>query len=295
MKNIRLILDFIRKENEWKTLVFFIFVSAVLWFFMKMNENYRVRRVWIVRYEDHEKTLPDSLFSDTLSVVLQGIGWHLIKIPSPGYLTFPAEALNDTTLFYKKLKKYLNNSFVYDLELKRNKHKPFIKEVKIKTILHTPNQSGLRLKKLKIFPSTLWIWGAKAEIDTLSEIETIPVTVHNRSGEIVVKPNLPGGVKTVFEKIRVDYQLSEYLSGEVRVKPELPDSLRGKLILFPPQVNIYYEQWIDKDSKKNQWKIGVAFDPGQKLLLPVVKKKPDNVFHYKILPEKLDYLIENEK
>ncbi len=294
MKKFRFFLDFLRRENELKTLIFFILLSAILWFFMKMNDRYAVERYWIVKFSDHGKILPDSLFSDTIRVKGETTGWNLLNTPEGQVIVMPARAMKDSVLYREYLNRYLKKMKGLKFEIKRHKYPP-VKKIPVQLLVRVPENQGLKLKKKKIRPDSLWVWGNTPVLDTLKGIHAETVLNGERQGKKKITLKRPPGTESAHENVILEYELAPYVTGQKKIRPVVPDSLRGKLILFPPEVTVYYSQWVESGGQKNGWKIGLEMDLKKGLIRPVVLQKPASVFRVELYPRQLDYLIKDDE
>ena len=286
-------------HNEWVSLTGFILISAIFWFLLKLNKPYAVMRKMPVAYVYAGKKLPDSIFTDTLVFNLKGSGWKLLQWEwehRRWEVPYPEDVHNPPSLQeifgYSK-----GNTPVKGIKLIKNKNRKglIVRKIPVKLMLQRREIGGRGLDVKKLIPAEVLTWGRSKIVKRLKYIPTKDVAwdeLENRS-EKQLELNPPGGVFVFPDKIRFTYRLQAFTRENTDVTPEVPDSLSGRLVLFPSKVHIEYKRWVDDKQQTGRWKVvAVPVRSGQNLYFrPVIKSKPSSVFDVQLSPEKFDYLL----
>ena len=296
------LLSFFVVHNEWLSLTGFILISAVFWFLLKLSKPYAITRKMPVTYVYAGERLPDSIFTDTLVFDLKGSGWKLLQwewehrrweLPYTENGT-KHSSLQEIFGFSK------GNTPVKGIKLIKNKKRKefIIRKLPVRLLLQRQEIGGRGLDVKKLIPSDVLAWGRSKTVKRLKYIPTKDVgwdeLEHRSVKELALNP--PKGIVVFPGKIKFTYHLQAFTRENTDITPEVPDSLSGRLVLFPSKVHIEYKRWVDAKQRTGRWKVvAVPVRNGQNLYFrPVIKSKPSSVFDVQLSPEKFDYLIKNE-
>ncbi|MDR0540788.1 MAG: hypothetical protein LBH19_01095 [Dysgonamonadaceae bacterium] len=165
--------------------------------------------------------------------------------------------------------------------------------------------TGSRLvDSLHIEPSEVWIYGDKNILDTLQWINTVSVkeTGLQKNIDLLLKLQAPKGLRVSPQKVRVTAELEEYAEKKFELSitcAHLPDDLHVRF--FPSSVEIIcYVSLNDYASlKAEDLTIGVDYNElaqneGVNIQLAMLRK-PQWLDDYRILPETVEYLIEQKR
>jgi hypothetical protein len=259
---------------------------------------------------DEELLLPDSVFTDTVSLGLYAKGWQLLRMGNIKEWILPYDMLEQSE---RKKEKFL----IEQLE-NRTGHKLQIKRITWKTSPRTPYYTakkvpvslqydfraapGYHIKDISIIPDSVWIFGPREDIEKIHEILTPHMTLHNIKNDKFLKIPLefPSGISGLSGKIKVRITVKPFVRKEIEIPVEIPPGWENRLLLFPSSVRIYYKAYPAVTGRKNPvnlWHVRIHPDSIGKTtyLTPQISETPPGVFDIQMEPRKLDYLIRDEK
>jgi hypothetical protein len=300
---------FIRfNRSDLKIFGFFLLVSSLYWFFLTLDEGFVIERKTAVHYvTDHNKQLPDSIFTDTLYYKVKTKGWFIFGSDVPKKINAPVEWYNSPGKL-KLLENllYKNTRFKQQLQGTQLIGNPGAQKYAVKKAAVRPDYTfvpkpGYFIKNIEFYPDSIWIFGKKNLLKNVNEISTAKKKIENIQGKRLFSPPLdfPEGIYGVENKIRLRIEAYPFVRKETEVPLQLPDSLKNKLIVFPSSVRIYYKEYIEpgkKNPKNGHWVVGIKPDTTtDRVFVPVILEKPRRTFDIDVEPGKIEYLYVKRK
>jgi hypothetical protein len=152
-------------------------------------------------------------------------------------------------------------------------------------------------------PATIVVYGNKQALDTLRVIRTKPLSKQNINKPVDVSLDLqiPQGIRTSIEKVKLKVNVEAYTekSFEIPVVPKnLPENLYIRF--FPSTVTLICQIPLSKYARLTAKELEVSIDYNdlkrkKNLSLPLqLSKKPKGLINYRMLPDRVEYLIEQK-
>ena len=203
---------------------------------------------------------------------------------------------SDTIAFTKRIDP---NSIMVSDSLRKAKEIP----VRINGLLSPA--SGYRfVDSLHIEPAEVWVYGDKKILDTLQWIQTVPVKENKIQNnlDLTLKLQIPKGLHTTVQKVRLIAKMEEYAEKKIEL-PVLcrncPDDIHVRF--FPSTVEIVcylslsnYAALTAEDLEAGVDYADLSKNTGVNIL-PAIFRKPPWLTDYRIIPEAVEYLIEQKQ
>jgi hypothetical protein len=312
-------------SQKWKNLlVFLVFVALVFCFWILQYFQQKIEREISIpiRYTQvpSEIILSDSL-PDKITLRLADKGTVFIKY----FFENDLAAINinlenlplDRTSY--TIEKYTLNGQIRELLLKTTQLLSFSpetipvryfplekKEVSVRVDGKITTAAGYMFRdSLHINPSKIWIYGDKQTLDSIQFIKTAAVKEENIQKKLNLTINLmvPKGVQLSTEKTKITADIEEYTE-KIFELPILCYNLPNENIhvrFFPSTVEVVCQLALSEYSKlsENDLKVGMDYrelsqNPGMNTSL-TLSRKPQWLVHYRIVPETVEYLIEQKR
>ena len=157
---------------------------------------------------------------------------------------------------------------------------------------------------LRIEPASVWAYGENKMLDTLQWIQTEPVKADKIQNDVdlTLKLQTPKGLHILVPKVRITAQMEEFAEKKIElpiVCRDCPDDMYVRF--FPSTVEIvcYISLSNYADLKADELEIGVDYNElitntGVNILLAIFRK-PQWLTDYRIIPESVEYLIEQKR
>ncbi len=304
--------------------MFFVGLATVFWFLNALSKEYTTTVNYPVSYSDFpsKKILSNELPSK-LKLTVRAYGFDLLgyKLSFFRSLNFPVNEYTNN-----KMEKRGENNFLFPTNRMTSQVATQLssavsvthispdtinfqfsslteKMIPIRLNSNLKFEAQFRLSgDIILKPDSVLVMGAKAIIDTITEIETelLDLKKLNESQKKRLDLQEIEGLEFTQEKIEVELPIERFTEAQKQVKlrvKNLPDSLFMRL--FPREVKLSY--WVGlKDYETvsaEQFDLGVdylAIDSTDNKLKVKLKSSPLSVSHVSFYPEKVIYLIEKK-
>jgi hypothetical protein len=168
----------------------------------------------------------------------------------------------------------------------------------------TPAPGYMFVDDLKIEPPTVWAYGNKTTLDSLSFIETVVVNRQNirRDLDLTLHLETPKGIQLAEEKVRITGEVEEYTEKKF-VLPIVPVNVPRNLHIrfFPSTVEVLCQVALSKYTQLEETDLKVSVDyknisPNQTMMIiSSLSEKPVWLVNYRIVPETVEFLIEHKR
>jgi YbbR domain-containing protein len=157
---------------------------------------------------------------------------------------------------------------------------------------------------LTINPSKVWIYGNKKTLDTIRFISTTTVKEEHiqKNPDLTLQLKIPKGVRLSTEKVNVTGDVEEYTEKKFELPVvcyNLPENIHIRF--FPSTVEVICPIALNKYSRVTANDLEISIDyqelslnPGQNVSL-VLTRKPQWLINYRIVPDAVEYLIEQKR
>jgi len=168
----------------------------------------------------------------------------------------------------------------------------------------SPASGYLISDSVVIEPANVVVYGDKDNLDTLREIQTLPVeyTAIDKDWSVFADLKAPKGIYLPVKKVKLSAKIEEYTEKSFEmpiVCDNLPPNL--KVHFFPSAVELGVKVGLSKYSQlsKSDFEIAVNYndlkDKTSTNCLLTLKRKPAWLKNYRIAPEVVEFLIEQNK
>jgi hypothetical protein len=155
-----------------------------------------------------------------------------------------------------------------------------------------------------INPSVVTVYGNLQTLDTLRVIRTEPLRKQNINKPVDVSLDLqiPYGIRTSTEKVKLKVNVEAYTEKSFEI-PVVSNNLPENLYIrfFPSTVTLICQVPLSKYTQLTEKDLEVSIDyndlkRNKNALLPLrLSKKPKGLINYRLLPDRVEYLIEQKR
>jgi len=179
------------------------------------------------------------------------------------------------------------------------------KEVPIRINGSLSPASGYRfIDSLLIDPATVWVYGDKKNLDSLQWIQTVTVKEERIQNnlDLTLKLQVPKGLQTSIQKVRITAGMEEYAEKRfelpiVFLNP--PNDIHVRF--FPSTAEIICYVSLNHYASLSAEDLQIGVDYNELIqntgitISPVLLRKPQWLTDYRIIPELVEYLIEQKR
>lgn len=299
-------LAFIRQKRTRVFLLAFA-ASLTIWLLINLSKTYeRTLPVSIVFKNVAQGTLVKS--SDSLlHVTVGGTGFALLSSNLTN-LKFIIDAQKEAgkwqwyntdvalnKLFPKRLQvKNVNPKLVsFEQLILAKKRVPVVAKIQV-----TP-EFGYGITHSNLSKDSVFIYGPKAVIDTVSKVTTQPLFFENRTksivGKVAIKP-LHENVVIHDKYIDFKYEIEQFTQGEFPVKIKIKNAPEGKNIsIFPKEVQVQFQGALSQFSNYTADDFSVYVNVNhinESNTLPLfIAHVPNGVINARVLKKSVTYLV----
>ncbi len=309
----------LKNNKKLRIFILFILLSLLLWMLIKLSREYTSSASISINYKDLPKNkLLQSKATDVIKVRLKSIGFNLLKnkvFKKSIDLSLKNVKRNRGSVYYYTSKDIIplieeefSKSELIAIEpdtLYFDLGKSISKKLKVIPNLNIQYQTGYNLLgQLKIQPEFITIKGPKSKVDSIQSISTELLELNNVHESIDRKVKLA---------ISNNFDMVEYSDKEVMIQGDVekftertivskirilnrPSSY--KIITFPKEVELVFQIGLSDFNKINEKDFQVICDYNESLnnnldyLIPRITKKSSMVKDVKIIPNKIEFLLE---
>ncbi|NQX80748.1 MAG: hypothetical protein HRT66_01980, partial [Flavobacteriaceae bacterium] len=294
------------------TFILFIVLSFLLWFSIQFSREYEDT----IKYQLYFTDLPeDALLLNKLPNNIE------FKVRTTGLNLFNNRIkTRSIKISYKKINNdYLDvNNSIYLFKnaigdgidilgssiniIKFEFEKKIYKTVPVVAKYDIKYKKGYNLVgKPLVIPDSVVISGAERSIINIFEINTELITLVNvfESEKHQLKLSKIEGVTNSETQVYLELNAEKYTEGSFKLSFDILNRPKGgSLITFPNKVELIFQTNISNYNKVSVEEFEIICDYEYSIknnlnyLLPIIVKKPDNISFAKIVPERIEYLIQ---
>ena len=308
----------LKSNKKLRVFILFLSLSLLLWMLIKLSGEYTATTSVSVNYKDLPKNkLLQSNTTDDIKVKIKSIGFNLLRdkvIRKRIAISLKnVKRKKGSQYFYTSksiiplIEKEFSKSEIISIEpdtLYFDLGKSISKKLKVTSNVTIQYQTGFNLSgQLKIEPEYITIKGPKSKIDSITTITTELIELNDVNESISKK------VKIIIDDFdAVSYSNNEVLiSGLVEKFTErtiiskikvLNKPSAYKIITFPKEVELVFQIGLSDFNKVNEKDFQIICDYNESLknnldfLIPKITNKPTMVKDVKVIPSKIEFLLE---
>ncbi len=306
-------------NKEFLIFLSFLCLSGAFWLLMTLNETYE-REIMIPVHLDGvpNKVVVTSNPDDTLRVTIRDRGYFLwaylygdhiktVNIPYNIYNKGNGKGIAQSGDLQKLIYQMLFNSsrivgmkpdhFSFTYNYGERKMISVALDGKV-----IPGKSYY-LAKVKFEPEQVYVYASREKLDSIRQIFTEKILIHNLSDTVVETVNLKKipGVKFVPSKVKVSFYPDILTEESVEVPVSAINMPPGKVLrTFPPRVKVVFTTGASsfRAMRAENFKVvadyfDLAGEPSDKCKLRL-EAAPQGVRNARPQPEQVDYLIEEQ-
>ncbi|MDX6747187.1 hypothetical protein SHK09_10325 [Polaribacter sp. PL03] len=309
------------KKKIPKTFIVFLLVSILIWLLITLSKEYVTTIVFPINYSNisQNKILQATPVKE-LEIVVKTNGFKILRTR----VNTKNITINASTLIKKKgTKHYLLVKNQKQNILKQMPSGVVLQEV-IKDTLFLDVGSlvsrKLRLKpnvkikyhvgydlseEIKVKPDSILVSGPENYISEINSIALLPIELEDVKSDFIRKAAIkkPNGIKNLkFEskEITISGKVEKFTEGTLNVRyriTNVPDGITlntlSKEVEFTFIVGLSSFNKINKNSILIDCDYNMAVSNNLSYLIPKLVHKPSEIKSYKIIPNKIDFLIQN--
>ncbi len=311
---------YLKNSSKIKVFLFFLGLTFIIWLFVELSKVYVSTATFKIRYTNlpSDKIIQKEPVSE-IELMLRAPGFSLLKYKIRNHsVNISLGNLNQKkSTFYiipKNQISLLNNQISGDtevvntvvdtifLELGRNisKKVPVIPRVDIDFKL------GYNfVDKMEINPDSIIIVGPEKKINSIVEVFTEEIEMADVHSSIDMELDIvisEADRKIVFseKKVNVWAEVDKFTEGMMQIPIKIinePENV--KILPFLKEFNVVYKVALSNFNEVDENSIQIVLDYNQfkndtliKYLTPIVQKKSDLIYSYKIIPKEIEFLIQ---
>jgi len=303
---------------------FLVLITCVLlaiagWLFLALNNKYVYTAKTVLVYKNFpQKKAFHPLQSDTVDLLVEGTGWQLLfarlrvnppsinisldKLNNRNYILFSEQlySVNSQLETSQKIISVRPDTLYFDFSKRTVKRVP----VKLVSNLTFARQFGIS-DDIEFSPDYVTVSGPQEELEKIREWKTDTLKLQDIQrasvSRLAMKPNLQKNVNIFPSTIEVKLPVDEFTEKTLEIPLKvLNNNEYYNVKLYPKKVKITFmvalssyqqvnEDFIEAAVDLNEWKLQKHHQLSIKLT-----RFPDYCKRVKIVPEKIDFIIEKQ-
>lgn len=304
------------KRGPFKTFLFFLGFSTVVWIFVQFSKEYTEAVELPISYINVPK---DKILSpenpSKLDLRVKENGLHIAfnrLFPKVLYLDVSDSKMENGKLIYNLEEQ--KSALLSQLNLEYDKAEFLKKTLNIsyqqREVKKVPIRSNVELDfavgysaldDVEFQPDSIMVSGPKGILDTLSEVQTKVLRLENINNDISGTVNLDTAKleRLTFYQTKIDYTLrtDKFTEGKVQVSIDLVNVPEGmNVVIFPKEVTVIYQVSLKKFNsvKKEDFKVMADFKNAVNsdgYLLVQLTEQPPQVNNVRLNEKKIQFVI----
>lgn len=303
-----------------KTFIVFLCASLFIWALIKLSKQYTSYVTFPVEYTDlsQDRLLQKAPHKD-LKILLKGSGFRLVSSNfSKNNLKLSTNKLdhkinNDYYFLTSKLKNYLQLQIGDNLEIKGFKQDSIFlslgklksKKVKVLPVVNANYQLGYDLsKKIIVTPDSVVISGPENQINQINNVKTQELNIEDVNKDINFSLQLESfddfeNIRVSHKKVQIFGKVDKYTEGSLMVPFSVKNIPFGvELNTFPKEVKITFKVTLSDFNSvtPKSFVVECDYEPIElnnlSYLTPKITTKPTFVSSLKMVPNKIEFLIQ---
>ncbi len=145
-------------------------------------------------------------------------------------------------------------------------------------------------------PDSIWIYGEKPTIDTISIVKTRHYDIKDVGKNVskMMKIKKLAGVKYNFDRVSYQLPVDEIIENTITLPVAVIGAPKNlKILLFPKKIKLKYKIFKNKFKQiaPSDFQVRVSYNPKQNQWQTYLGRHPKGTFDFSISPDKISYLI----
>jgi len=309
----------VKTKKISKSFIGFLVASTLMWFLITLSKEYSVTLTYPIGFSNipQDKLLQDQT-TKKIDLLVQASGYNILRSRfNHKKMILKGNVLNkkNTNEYYFLAKNQLNNiknqlhsgvqlEEVLQDTIYLNLTSLASKKIALKPDVDIQYHVGYEnSEKLKITPDSIVVSGPKSEIEKIKTIKLAHLKLENVKNDFskelkIIVPNNSKNIKVSADKAVLSAKVERFTEGSLEVPLEIINLPKGvELTTLNKNVKIVYVvglsnfDKIDEDFFKVVCDYNVAKENNLNYLIPKVIAKSNLVKTFRVLPNKIDFLI----
>jgi hypothetical protein len=307
-------------KRKIKEFAVFLVLTSIIWLLMELSKTYTSTAVFRVNY----KNLPANKLiqnkpNKNIEVALKAPGFSLLRYKiwsntinlslanlrktKSKYILLPNAQItyvNSQLPSETEVVRVLTDSILLDLGINKTK------KVKVNPSIDLKFKLGYGLTKdIKISPDSVSITGPEKYIDSITEIEMVPIKLDGVNKNINVTSNLKLPLQSQHivmstKKVKVLGEVDKFTEGRFTIPVNIINKpINITVNTLPKEVEVVYQTGLTNYAKINSKSVLIVYDFNQykkdtliQFLSPLIKQKSDLITSLKINPSRIEFFIQ---
>lgn len=307
-------------KRKAKVFLFILVLTSIIWLLIELSKTSISTVSFNVEYENIPTgKLMQSKPTSEIKMKLRAPGFSLLKYKMKNKkiglnLKNSIKRGSNFYLLPNQQLTYLNEQLPVEMEvvsvlsdtifveLGNNKSK----KVPVNPLIDFKFKLGYNLiNKLKIIPDSITVTGSQKFVDSIQEIRTTSIKIHdihkNINKDIALKlPSKKYNLIFSTEKVKIIAEVDKFTEGRFMVPVLIINNpFDVKINTFPKDIEVVYQAGLSNFSKitKNSFSVVYDFDEYKsdtliKYLTPIIKHKSEFISSLKVYPNQIEFLIQ---
>lgn len=309
------------KKKIPKTFFGFLIASVLIWLLITLSKEYVITINFPISYQKiPQDKLVQSTPQKTLEIAVKSSGFRILKTRlSSKEITINANNLT---------RKSGSNYYLLTRNQKNNIQKQIPKGIELQQILKDtlfldlgslvtkklPVKTNLKIKyhigydlseEIKISPDSIFVYGPDSYVNNLETIELLPLQLddvkENFTTQVQIKvPKNIKNLKFSIKEITISGNVEKFTEGSLEIpyrivnKPkDVTINTLAKEVTVVYIIGLSHFNKITEDSFQIECDYSVSEKNNLNYLIPKLVNKSEFIKSYKIIPNKIDFLIQN--
>ncbi|PCH53749.1 MAG: hypothetical protein COC22_01775 [Flavobacteriaceae bacterium] len=307
-------------KGKTKVFLFILMLTSIIWLLIELSKT----SISTVSFGVEYKNVPTGKLIQKKSVseikiTLKAPGFSLLKfkvINRKINLNLKNVVKNNSNYYLLPNKQitYLNTQFPVEIEVVNVLNDTIFVELGYTKSKKVPVNPSLDLKfklgyklinKLKIVPDSITITGFQKIVDSIQEIETSSIKIHdvykNINMDVALKlPSKKYNLNVSADNVQIIGKVDKFTEGRFIIPVFIiNEPIDVKINTFPKEIEVVYQAGLSNFNKitKNSFSIVYDYDEYKrdtliKYLTPIIKKKSDFISSLRVYPSQIEFLIQ---
>ncbi len=304
-------------KNIPKSFIGFLIASTFIWLIITLSRTYVQTSPFAVVYTDlPQDKIYNTVPVNSINIEVEGTGFRFLKanfFQDDIKLSLKKLQKKNNDLYYLNLKnsaKEIQKQLSSDLILKKIEE-DFVyfdlgslvsKKVPVIPNLSVDYQLGFDATKVTIFPDSVLLSGTKKQLKNINNITLKPLVFKGVSKDLSTEVDviLPKDkkIKLSHDKVKVSIKVDKFTEGEFEIPVFVKNISSDKITIYPKKVKVIFKVSLKEFNKitPNSFDVEADYkyskDNNLSYLVPKIKSKSNFISNVRIIPEKIDFLIQ---
>jgi len=307
-------------KGKAKVFLFILVLTSIIWLLIELSKTSTSTVSFIVEYKNiPQGKLIQNKPTSEIKIILKAPGFSLLKFKIKNRkigLNLKNVVKSDSNYYLLPNQQltYLNSQFPGGIEVVNVLNDTIFFELGYTKSKKVPVNPSLDLKfklgynlinNLKIIPDSITITGSQKFVDSIQEIETTSIKMHdiykNINRDVVLKlPSKKYNLIVSTDNVKIIGKVDKFTEGKFRIPVLIINKpIDVKINTFPEEIEVVYQAGLSNFNKITETSFSVVYDYDQykkdtliKYLTPIIKHKSEFISLLKVYPSQIEFLIQ---